>query len=110
MIVVVGWYPTILVKMFIVIVYEPPTDSAVCGITWKTCTREWWDSNQPYDLIAKGYHTCPVRGHAYVVLVRFIPLHGWLLIQLSAILSDMSYSLFAAPLIIMHVSYDDGLK
>jgi hypothetical protein len=51
----------------------------------------------------------PVRGCAYVVLVRFIPLHGWLLIQISVTLSDMSDSLFTAPLVEMHVYYyDDG--
>jgi hypothetical protein len=57
----------------------------------------------------KGCHTWPIRGRAYVVLVRFIPLQGWLLIWISIILSDMSDSLFTAPLIEMHAYYyDDG--
>jgi hypothetical protein len=59
----------------------------------------------------KGCHTWPVRGRAYVVLVRFIPLQGWLLIRISATLSNMSDSLFTAPLVEMHVySYDDDLR
>jgi hypothetical protein len=41
------------------------------------------------------------------MLVRFIPLHGLLLIWISATLSNMSDSLFTAPLLEMHVSYDD---
>jgi hypothetical protein len=42
---VVERYPTIPLEMSIGIVYMPPTDSAACGITWKTCTRERWDSD-----------------------------------------------------------------
>jgi hypothetical protein len=45
------------------------------------------------------------------MLVRFIPLQGWLLIQISVTFLDMSDSLFTAPLIEMHASYyDDGLR
>jgi hypothetical protein len=40
MIVVLGRYPTIPLEMFSGIVYGPPTDNLVCGIVWKTCTRE----------------------------------------------------------------------
>jgi hypothetical protein len=96
-IVVVGWYPTIPLEMSIGIVYGQPTDSPVCGIVWKTCTRERCDPDRPYDIVVKGCHMWPVRGRAYVMLVRFIPLQGWLLIQISATLSDMSDSLFSAP-------------
>jgi hypothetical protein len=85
--------------MFSGIVYEPPTGSLVCGITWKTCTRERWDLDRPYDVIAKGGHMWPIRGHAYIVLVKFIPLWDLLVIQISMTLSDMSDSLFTAPLI-----------
>jgi hypothetical protein len=74
MIVVVGRYPTIPLEMSTRIVYGPPMDSPSCGITWKTCTRERWDPNWPYGIIEKGCHTWPVRGRAYVMLVRFIPL------------------------------------
>jgi hypothetical protein len=74
--IVVGQYLTIPLEMFTSIVYGPPTDSPVCGITWKTCTGEWWDTDRPYDVIVKGYHTWPVRGRTYVMLVRFIPLQG----------------------------------
>jgi hypothetical protein len=35
-----------------------------------------------------------VRGRTYVVLVRFIPMQGWLLIRISVTLSNMSDSLF----------------
>jgi hypothetical protein len=38
-----------------------------------------------------------VRERAYVMLVRFSPLHGCLLIRVSATLSDMSDSFFTAP-------------
>jgi hypothetical protein len=55
-------HPTILLEMFTEIVYGPPMDSSVCGITWKTCTTERWDPDQPYDIIAKGCHMWPVRG------------------------------------------------
>jgi hypothetical protein len=75
----------------------PPTDSPVYRITWMTCTREMWNPDQPYDVIMKGCHMWPVRGHTYVVLVRFIPLQYLLLIQISVTLSDMSDSLFTAP-------------
>jgi hypothetical protein len=75
-IIVVGPYPTIPLEMSTGIVYEPPTDSPECGIAWKTCTRERWDLDRPYDIIAKGYRTWPVPGRAYVMLVRFISLHG----------------------------------
>jgi hypothetical protein len=74
MIVVVGRYPTIPLEMSTEIVYGPPTDSPVCGIAWKMCTRERWDPDRPYDIVAKGYHTWPVHRHTYVVLVRLIPL------------------------------------
>jgi hypothetical protein len=46
MIVVVGRYHTIPLEMSIGIVYGPPMDSPVCGIAWKTCTRERWDPDQ----------------------------------------------------------------
>jgi hypothetical protein len=39
------------------------------------------------------------------MLIRFIPLQGWLLIQIFATLSDMSDSLFTAPLVELHVYY-----
>jgi hypothetical protein len=97
MIVVVGRYPTIPLEMSTRIVYGAPTDSPACGITWKTCTRERWDLDRPYGIVAKGCHMWPVRGRAYVVLVRFIPLQDWLLIRISVTLSDMSDSLFTAP-------------
>jgi hypothetical protein len=90
MIIVVERYPTIPLEMSTRIVYEPPTDSPVCGIAWKTCTRERWDLNRPYDDVVKGCHMWHVRGRAYVVLVRFIPLQDWLLIWISATLSYMS--------------------
>jgi hypothetical protein len=94
MIVVVKRYLTIPLEMSIVIVYGPPMDSPEFGIALKTCTSEMWDPNRPYDIVGKGYHTWPVRGHTYVVLVRFIPLLGWLLIRISVTLSNMSDSLF----------------
>jgi hypothetical protein len=97
MILVVAQYPTIPLAMSTGILYGPPTDSPACGITWKTCTRERWDPDQPYDIIAKGCHAWLVRKHAYIMLVRFIPLQGWLLIQIFVTLSDMSDSLFTAP-------------
>jgi hypothetical protein len=74
MIVVVGQYPTIPLEMSNGIVYKPPTDSPVCGIAWKTCTRKRWDPDRPYGIIVKGCHMWPIRGHEYVVLVRFVPL------------------------------------
>jgi hypothetical protein len=97
MIVVVGRYPTIPLEMFNGIVYGPSTDSPVCGIMWKTCTSEMWDSDQPYGIIVKGCHTWSIRGRVYVTLVRSMPLQGLLLIQISVTLSDMSDSLFTAP-------------
>jgi hypothetical protein len=39
------------------------------------------------------------------MFVRFVPLRGWLLIQISVTLSDMSDSLFTALLVEMHVYY-----
>jgi hypothetical protein len=92
-IVVVRWYPTIPLEMFTEIVYGPPTDSPVCGFTWKTCTRERWDLDRPYDVVVKDYHMWHVRGRAYVMLVRFSPS---LLIRISVTLSDMSDNLFTA--------------
>jgi hypothetical protein len=80
MIVAVGQYPTIPLEMSIVIVYSSPKESPACGIVWKTCIRERWDPDRPYDVVAKGCHTWSIRGRAYVMLVRFIPLQGWLLI------------------------------
>jgi hypothetical protein len=96
-IVVVEQYPTIPLEMSIGIVYGPPTDSPACGIAWKMCTRERWDPDQPYGIVAKDYHTWPFHGRVYVVLVSFIPLQGWLLIRISMALSDMSDSLFTTP-------------
>jgi hypothetical protein len=52
--------------------YGPSTDSLTCGIAWKTCTRERWDLDRHYDIVANGYHAWPVRRRTYVVLVRFI--------------------------------------
>jgi hypothetical protein len=97
MIVVVARYPTIPLEISIGIVYRPPMDNPACGITWKMCTRERWDSDRPYDIVAKGYPCKVVRGRAYVMLVRFIPLQGCLLIRISAPLLDMSDSMFTAP-------------
>jgi hypothetical protein len=91
-------YDTIPLEIFIGIVYGPPTDTyPVWGIMWNTCTWEMWDPNRPYDIIAKGCHTWHVCGHTYVVLVRFIPMQDWLLIQISTTLLDMSDTLFNAP-------------
>jgi hypothetical protein len=73
------------------------------------CTIERWDPDRPYDIVAKGYHMLLVHERVYVMLVRFIPLQGCLLIRIPVTLSDMSDSWFTAPLIEMHVSYDDGL-
>jgi hypothetical protein len=97
MIIVVGRYPTIPLEMSIKIVYGPPTNSPICGITWKMCTRERWDPDWPDGIIAKGFYTWIIRRRAYVVLVRFIPLQGWLLIWISVTFSDMSDSLFTTP-------------
>jgi hypothetical protein len=97
MIVVVGWFPTILLEMSIEIVYEPSKDSLACGITWNMCTRERWDPDRPYGIVAKCCHTWHVRVRAYIMLVRFIPLQSWLLIWISMILSNMSDSLFITP-------------
>jgi hypothetical protein len=96
-IIVGGWYPTIPLEMSIGIVYRPPTDSPMCGIAWKTCTRKRWGPVWPYNVVVKGCHTWPIRGRAYVVLVRFIPLQCWLLIRIFTTLSNMSDSLFTAP-------------
>jgi hypothetical protein len=101
---------TVPLEMFIGIVYGLSTDSPVCGIVWNTCTRERCDLDRPYDVVANGCHTWPVRVRSYVMLVGFIPLHVCLLLRISAPLSDMSDSLFTTPFIEMHVSYDDGLK
>jgi hypothetical protein len=101
MIVVVGWYPTISLEMYTGVVYKTPTDSIVWGIMWKMCTRDKWNLDWPYDTVVKSCHTCPVRGYVYVMLV---PLHGCLLIQISATLSDLSDSLFTAPLVVMQVT------
>jgi hypothetical protein len=97
MIVVVGRYPTIPLEMNIGIVYGSPTDSPVCDIMWKTCTRERWDPDRPNGIVAKGCHKWSVHESAYVMLVKFITLPDWLLIRISATLSDMSDSLFTAP-------------
>jgi hypothetical protein len=97
MIVVVGRYPTIPLEMSIGIVYRPPMDSPACDIMWKTCTRERWDLDRSYSIVANGCHTWPIRMRAYVMLVRFIPLQGWLLIWIFTTLSDISDSLFTAP-------------
>jgi hypothetical protein len=97
MIVVVGRY-SIPLEIFSGIVYVALTDSRMYGITWKICTREWWDPDQAYDVVAKGWHTWHVRRRAYVVLVSFIPLQGLLLIRISTTLLDMSDSLFTAPI------------
>jgi hypothetical protein len=50
-----------------------------------------------YYVVAKGCHTWPVRGRAYVVLVKFIHLQGLLLIRMSVTLSYISDSLFTTP-------------
>jgi hypothetical protein len=97
MIVVVGRYPIIPLEISIGIVCGPPMDSPICGIAWKTCTWERWEPDRPYGIVAKGCHTWPIRGSVYVMLVRFIPLQCWLLICISATLSDMSDSLFTVP-------------
>jgi hypothetical protein len=97
MIIVVARYPTIPLEMSIGIVDGPPIGSLACGIMWKMCTRERWDLDQPYDIIVKGCHTWHVRGRTYAMLVRFSPLQGWLLIQISTALLDMSGSLFTSP-------------
>jgi hypothetical protein len=97
MIIVVGKYSTIPLEISIGIVYGPPTDRLVCGIVWKTCTRDRWDLDWPYDVVTEGCHTWPIHGRAYIVLVRFIPLQDWLLIRISTTLSDMSDSLFTTP-------------
>jgi hypothetical protein len=54
--------------MFSGIVYGSSSNSPACDIAWKTCTKERWDSDRPYDIIVKGCHTWLVRG-AYVCCV-----------------------------------------
>jgi hypothetical protein len=111
MIIVVGRYPTIPLEISIRIVYMPPMDSLMCGIVWRTCTKERWDLDWSYDIVVKDWHAWSICGRAYVMLVRFIPLLDWLLIRISVTLLDMSDSLFTIPLIEMHVYYyDDSLR
>jgi hypothetical protein len=110
MIVVVGRYPIITLEIFSGIVYGLSTERPICGITRKTCTRERWDPDRSYDVVVKDCHAWPIRGLAYIVLVRFVPIQGLLLIRISMTLLDMSDSLFTTPLVEMHVLYDDGLK
>jgi hypothetical protein len=74
MIIVIGGYPIIPLEMSIKIVYGPLTDSPMCDIVWKMCTRKRWDPDQPYGIIMKRCHTWPICEHMYVVLVKFIPL------------------------------------
>jgi hypothetical protein len=107
MIVVVGRYPTISLEMSIGIVYGPPTDSSACGITWKMCIRERWDPNQPYGIVKKGCPTWPVRGHVYVMLVRFTPymIGYWFGSPRHSRIWEIACSLL--PLIQMHVYYYD---
>jgi hypothetical protein len=95
-IVVVGQYPTSPLEMSTGMVCRPPTGSPAYGIAWKTCTRERWNPYQPYDIVVKGCHAWLVRERAYVVLVRFTPLQGWLLIWIFVTLLYMSDSLFIA--------------
>jgi hypothetical protein len=72
MIVVVGRYPIIPLEMSIEIVYRPPTDVVSCGR--RALGRG--PPDQPYGIVAKGFHTWLVYGRAYVMLVRFIPVQG----------------------------------
>jgi hypothetical protein len=57
----------------------PSTDSPVCGIAWKMCTRERWYPDRPYDVVAKGCHVCYV-GKVYTAagFVIILDLHDTL--------------------------------
>jgi hypothetical protein len=96
MIVVVGQYPIISLEMGIGILYgHPQIAQRVISHGRRALGRG--GTQIDYGIVAKGCHTWPIRGSAYIVLVRFIPLHDWLLIQIFMILSDMSDILFTAP-------------
>jgi hypothetical protein len=60
-------------------------------------TRERWDPDRPYDIVAKGCNMWPVREGTYAVLVKFRPLQDVLSIQISMTLMDLSDSWFTAP-------------
>jgi hypothetical protein len=94
MILVVGRYPTIPLEMFTGIVYMPPTNSPMCGIVWKMCTRERWDLDRPCDVFLKGCHMWPVRGRVCLLGLPPCKVVYWFR---SLQHSDMSDSLFTAP-------------
>jgi hypothetical protein len=61
----VGRSLTFPAMIYTVIVYRPPTNSPVCGITWKTCTREKCDPVRLFDrcrelwpLVVPSWLTC----------------------------------------------------
>jgi hypothetical protein len=83
-----GSYPTIPHGCLEGIVHGPPTDSPVCGITWKTCTRVRWS------LVVSVTTSWTVATHGALLahvwhVVRFRPLQGWLLIQIFMTPSEM---------------------
>jgi hypothetical protein len=68
----VGRYLTSPVVMYTRIVYRPPTDIPKCGIAWKTCTRERWDSAWLFD------HCCELRPLVVPLWLTCVVLSGYL--------------------------------
>jgi hypothetical protein len=65
----VGWYLTSPTVMYTGIVYKPHTDSPVCGITWKTCTRGRWDPTDSLIVVANCGRMWGLRSLMCVVLL-----------------------------------------
>jgi hypothetical protein len=84
----VGWSLTSPVVMHIRIVYGPPTDSLMCGIMWKTYTREGCDPVNSLIIVANCEHSWCLRG-SRVSCCQVISLARCELTRVCVNLSDM---------------------
>jgi hypothetical protein len=90
----VGWYLTSPTVMYTEIVYGAPTDSPVCGIVWKTCTREKWNPTWVFDRYRELWPLVG-SGRPHMCHVAWFSLTRCILIQISVTPSDMSDDLVA---------------
>jgi hypothetical protein len=90
----VGRYPTSLLMLYEIVSGHPRCVRR--GIRWKTTLG--WGRTWPDSLTTSWTMATHSALQAYAChLVRFIPLQGWLLMQISVTPSDMGDGLFATP-------------
>jgi hypothetical protein len=98
----VGRSLTSPIVMYTRIVYGPPMDSPVCGITWKTYIRERCGPARLLTVVTNCDHSCCLHG-SRLSCCQVISLERCVLIWISVTLSGMSDDLLPHPNVVIEL-------